>query len=466
VVNSRDRHFFAQAQAAAAEANWSQVSYYLQEFFESGEASLAGSSAEVKSVAPDRDSILDLCIQVLEKGDFSDRWNLVKIVPRLGEGVLDSLIALLRETSDPDVRWFAMRIIGEFKHPIVIEVLLESLFLTEGLNWSDDDDNKDLESQEWQSLATDIITKFGTYAIAPLSELIAQEETRLFAVVSLSRIASEEVVTPLLQVVSDPYPEIREIAIKVLGLYPDPRIPSVLIQALQDEEYGVRTEAVKGLGWRQSIRRSHALVEHLIPMLADSNVFVSCQAANALGRLGSFKAVEALWKTASSLSTWLPLRRSCLLALGEISTPTALKHLKKCLGIESKEILLETIRVLGSLEPPIADDAAEIIVEYLENHPIHVQYFELECEIAQSLGQLQAVSAIQPLIQLLKSPDLKTRLHIVAALKKIDAQQAHQQLAELNRRTNLSPELKAGIAIALQEWSNHVTPSATKPTQG
>jgi HEAT repeat protein len=454
VGNSRDRQFFTQAQAAAAEANWSQVTYYLQEFFESGEASLLGLGTEGKLLATELDPVLNLCLQVLENGDYSDRWNLVKIVPKLGEGVLDSLIAIIRHTSDSDVRWFAMRIMGEFRHPIVIEILFESLFSIEDLNWSDDDEDKDPESEEWQSLAVDIMTKFGTQAIAPLSELITDEQTRFFAVISLSRIASEEVVTPLLQVVNDPHPEIREIAIKVLGLYPDLRIPSVLIQALQDEEYGIRTEAVNGLGWRQSLRKSHALVEHLTPMLTDRNLFVSCQAATALGRLGSFKAVKALWETIILTHTSLLLRQKCLQALGQISTPTSLKYLGKCLELRDREIYLETISVLGSLQPPVANDAMEILVDFLTSYPLYVEHFELECAFAQALGQLRAASAIEPLIQLLERPDLKTRLHIVAALKNINSQQAQQQLTELAGQTNLSPELQAGIAIALREWSN------------
>jgi HEAT repeat protein len=458
VGSSRDRQFFLQAQAAVAESNWSQASYALQEFFESSQAPLPSPDpAGEKSQATELNPVLDLCLQILENGDFSDRWNLVKIIPKLGEGVLDSLIVLLRSTADPDVRWFTMRIIGKFRHPIVIEILLESLFLIEDLSWTDNDEDKDPENQDWQSLAIDIIGEFGTSAIAPLSKLMVEEQTRLVAVLSLSRIASEEVVTPLLEVVNDPHPEIREIAIRVVGLYPDPRIPSVLLQALQDQDDGVRVEAIRGLGWRQNLHESYALVEHLIPLLADKNLLVACQAATALGRLGSLKAVKALGESVASSHSPFQLHRNCLQALGQISTPEALIYLQKCMSLENQDILLETIRVLGSLTPPLADAAAAALIEFAMAHPTPVQYYELECGLAQALGQLKAVNAVQPLIQLLKSPDLKTRLHIIAALKKIDSQLAQQLLTELASQTNLSSDLKAGIAIALQEWPSSST---------
>ena len=236
-----------QANIAAKKGNWSLLNQYLGQMVE------RENSAELKA-ANEWQQVLNFALEILEYGDFQERWEVAKLFPSLGTIAIAPLIAILKdEEAQENVRWFVARILGEFDRPEVITALVEIL--------------QNSESEELSTIASEALTNLGRSAIAALTELLANEETRLLAVRSLSAIRRQDIIPPLLTVISDPQPLIRATAIEALASFDDPRIPPVFLHALKDIAAPVRREAVIGLGLHRDLQAELDLVEKIIPLL-------------------------------------------------------------------------------------------------------------------------------------------------------------------------------------------------------
>lgn len=418
-----------QAQAARSLGNWSAVIQCLQQLLLAEKAGVQ----EFNSAY-----LLELAIDVLVFGDFDHRWEIAKVFPKLGQEALAPLLEILQdEDAEEELRWYAARILGEFNHPSVINALVELLKID--------------ESEELKAIAAASLGSIGSPAIASLTELLAQEETRLLAVRSLSHIRRTETIAPLLGVVQDPQVNIRAAVIEALSSFHDSRIPPVLLNALDDLAAPVRREAVTGLSFRPDLREELDLVNRLLPRLYDFNINVCTAAAIALGRIGTDTAASALYQVLSPI-TPVSLQLEIVRALGRVGTQSSLEYLRSALNqLESSALWQEIVTVLGRVEQPLNTKAAEILIETLSGHPA-IEHENIKSAIALSLGQLGEIQALHPLIQLLAS-DTGVRLHAIAALKNLAPDAAYQQLQQL-ASNDLAPELKQGIAIALQEWSH------------
>jgi HEAT repeat protein len=421
-----------QAQAARSLGNWSLVIQCLQQLILEEDVQF---------------DLLDLAIDVLVAGDFDQRWAIAKVFPKLGQKadgsdvneVIASLLEILEdEEAEEELRWYVARILGEFNHPSVINALVELL--------------KTSESEELSAMAAAALGNLGTSAIADLTQLLEQEETRLLAVRSLSHIRRTETIIPLLSVVQDPQIAVRAAAIEALSSFHDFRIPPVLLNALDDIAAPVRREAVTGLSFRPDLREDFDLVDRLLPKLSDFNLDVCTAAAIALGRLGTDAAATALYQVLKSSNTPILLQIEIVRALGRVGTRSGLEYLHSALNhSESVTLGQEIVTVLGTVEQPLTTRAAEILLEMLSGHPA-TQHQNVKQVIALSLGQLGEIQALDPLIQLLADPDAGVRLHAIAALKNLAPEAAYQQLQQLANNQAIAPNLKQGVAIALAEW--------------
>ncbi len=146
------------------------------------------------------------------------------------------------------------------------------------------------DDEELKAIASTALGQMGTVAIAGLSELLLDADTRLFAVRSLSCIPQSETIIPLLSVVQDSQATIRAAAIEALSSFHDERVPPVLLNALDDIAATVRRAAVLGLGFRPDLREALDLVTRLQPKLYDFNLDVCCAAAVSLSRMGCDEA--------------------------------------------------------------------------------------------------------------------------------------------------------------------------------
>ncbi len=421
------KQLLQQAQAAQEVGNWTVVIQYLQQL-------------AIVDIGEEADQVLNLALTVLQEGDFSQRWDIAKVFPRLGandaigiDRAIAPIIEIVKNEEDEELRWYAARILGEFNHPTRAIAALVNLL-------------KSSDNDELTSMAASALGQIGNPAVAALKELLIDEATRLIAVKSLSYIRRSETIAPLLTVVKDPDANIRTIAIEALGSFHNAEIPPVLLEALDDIAASVRKEAITGLGFRSDVREELDLVNKLIPKLNDINIDVCCTAAVSLGRLGSEAAADALKSVLNSPLTPINFQLECIRALGKMETSQSLQYLHSCLNEHFSPVLQqEIVKVLGQVQK-LKVIAGNILIEGLQLSN------SVKSAIALSLGRLGELKAIDPLINLLATPDTGVKLHAIAALQQLAPAQAYQQLQHLNSDSKITPELTQGIKFALQEW--------------
>lgn len=431
----------AQAQAARDSGNWSFVTQCLQQLIAKEQASSSNRSQLLLGDA-ETAQVIDLALEVLVAGDFQQQWDIAKLFPKLGQTVITPLLEILEdEDADEELRWFAGRILGEFNHPTVIAALVEML--------------KTAESEELSTVAAAALGQIGSLAVAALTELLTEENTRLLAVQALSQIRRSETIAPLLSVVEDPQIAVRAAAIEALSSFHDPKVPPVLLKALNDLAALVRREAVIGLGFRSDLREELDLVNQLAPRLYDFNLDVCTMAAIALGRLGTDAAAIALFQVLQSLHTPVSLQIEVVRALSRVETQTSLEYLHQAWSQPlAVPVQQEIVTVLGRVEQPeLKTEAAKILIDFLRSSHPATQPTTIKQGIALSLGQLGEIQAIDNLIELLAETDLAVRLHVITALKQINSAISYQKLEKMSSKEALAPELKTGVAIALQEWT-------------
>ena len=389
-----------EATMAAEHQNWSLLNQCLCQMVEA--ENLATAEAEVN-----RQLALNYALEILEAGDFQERWDVAKLFPKLGMMAIAPLINILEdEDAEEELRWFVARILAHFNCPEVISALIAIL--------------KSSESEELSAIAAETLANLGQNAIAALTELLAAAETRFLAVRSLCAIRRSEIITPLLSVVNDQQVAVRAAAIEALSSFADSRIPPILLQALKDLAAPVRREAIIGLSLRNDLQNELDLVSEIIPLLWDLNLDVCVAAANALGRLGTDAAADALLKVVISPHTPTSLQLQCVRSLGWIGTPKALNYLAQALSVESVVIYQEIIMVLGRVEQAnLAANATEILINALKSSHPAIADPNIRKTLAVSLGELGNLLGIDALNQLLTDVDLGVKLHAVAALKKL-----------------------------------------------
>lgn len=390
------------AVSAVYQQDWLEVYHCLQLLPQTKTAR----KAEFLLLEEDWQLAFDLALAMLFKGDFQHKWEIIKLLPLFGEKIVPTLTHLLKdETIDVDIRWFICQVLGHFKTQTVILTLVELLQQT--------------TDKELIEIAGKTLTQIGSSAIAALVELLNQPEYRLLAVQSLSYIRTTETIEPLLNIIKDNQLELRTIAIKALGSFHDPRIPPVLIYALQDPASNVRKEAAIALGFRPDLYDELNLVSHLQPLLFDFNLEVCRQAAIALGRMQQQEAVSVLFEVLQAETTPTVLKLDLVKALGWSELSSAIYYLQQALITSEDLVKQEIITVLGRINSPeLKSQAAQVLVNFWQ-HQDQSDSLEIMQTLATSLGELRCSCAQTTLKSLTTVENRKVQLHAVAALKKL-----------------------------------------------
>jgi HEAT repeat protein len=387
------------AEEALNHGDWSLLIQYLQQII----------LANPEEIAPKEQQVLAIALCALEYGDFHQRWDMTKIFIRLGSISIKPLIGIIEdEEVEDECRWYAIKILGAMKNEDAILSLIQ-LFTNHNNN-------------ELKEMAAAALGEIGVPAIPFLAELLHQQETIFLATRALAYIRHSETITPLLGIVESSPSEVRSMAIEALGSFHDPRIPPILLKALDDITHIVRKEAVKALGFRPDLQLEFDLVKHLESKLYDFNLDVCCAAADSLSRMHCLSAGEALFNVLISPHTPTKLQLESIRALAWIETESGLEYLGKALyKLEAEEICLEIFKVLGRLQnPKLTILATNILLDALVEKYITIQSKETKNAISLSLGKLGNILAIEPLIRLLGDSDKSVRLHALAALKNFD----------------------------------------------
>ncbi len=168
---------------------------------------------------------------------------------------------------------------------------------------------------------------------------------------------------PLIGLLDDPDPVLRQEAARVLGRVNSPDAVGPLLGRLSDEDSNVQFWAILALGQL----RSEEAVEPLIAVLQNRNRSTPRAAAIALGQIGSPAAVDALIGFMKAPNWWD--RVAAVDALGEIGSETALDalmarfdgeevHVRRSIVVALLKIGSERAR--GTLETALGDEDKEV----------------------------------------------------------------------------------------------------------
>ena len=435
-----------QAKIAAQQQNWSLVNYYLQQFISESKSKKTTSTFHNENVS--LDAVIDLAIEVLENGDFQEKWDIDKLFKQIGKPAIAPLIEILKDREiDLEERWFVTRILAEFNSEDVLEVMQNIIVSS--------------EAEDLQEIAAETLANFGDSGVDLLTDLLVKPESRLLATKALAKINCISIITPLLTVVKDENDDVRIAAISALTNYSDSRIPIVLVSALKDTVAKVRKAAVIGLAGYANLQKELGLVKLLQPLLWDINFEVCQQAAIALGKIGTNSAATALFELLKTTTVPIFLKIDAVRALGWIQTKVSLEYLQKLLEYNflvednsQPQIVNEIITALGKLEKSeLKPQGTDILIEFIASKNPSLESACVKKSLALALGYLGNIHALDYLIQLLEDEDNSVRLHSVAAMKQLDSEKAYQKLISLSGQATLNSQLKTGIAIAIAEMN-------------
>jgi len=175
-------------------------------------------------------------------------------------------------------------------------------------------------------------------AAGPLIEALGDEipSIRMFAIRALEKIGGPSSLDALLRLAGDPGQEARSSALYTLAAFDDGRIPGVLISALDDSRFHVKSAALRSLG---RLRRIES-VGKIIGILENSSVTanddgmpwskVRAAAATALGDIGADAAAAPLLRAIGDSDS--EVRESARGALARIRRITSDESIRTAIG--------------------------------------------------------------------------------------------------------------------------------------
>ena len=395
---------------------------------------------------------IDQALKVLSEGDFQGRWEIVKRFPDFGSSAIAPLIAAAQdEAADVEYRWFAIRSLGRFAAPDAITALGNLVTAT--------------DSDDLSSLAAEQLAGMGKQAVAALVPLLDHPAERLLAVKALGQIRQRSIIEPLLNVLNDPDPVLRQTVLEALGSFHDPRVTQALLSALNDTSSPVRKEAVITLGHRHDLCHQPAILRPLEQRLWDIDLEVCCQAAVAIGRLGLTDSLPALEQLMASVNTPELLLRHTVKSLSWFDTAEAQHILLKHYGQLPTPVQLEVVRRLGQLKTS-PDQAVQFLLDrlsqYLQTHYLQAQHPQAPAEassnvaikraIALSLGQLGDKAAFRSLVPLLADPNRQVQFHCLRALEQLASHSLEVDLEVILNGHTLPEAVQTQIEAHLETW--------------
>ncbi|AFZ55030.1 HEAT repeat domain-containing protein [Cyanobacterium aponinum] len=346
---------------------------------------------DISYILGSNDSIsLETAIEILARGNFEAKWVVSKVLVRYGEKVIPLLKEIiLDESADVELRCSALRIVQQIKSPQVIFVISELFSLT--------------QSEELMALAIETLASQGKECVDFLSNLLNQEEYRIFATKALAQIPHTSIIAPLLSVTKDENSEVRLYSITALKNFDRASILKVMIEALEDNSSSVRKEALIGIGLRLKKTQEIPLISIIAPLLNDLNLGVAQQAAITLSKCSHPLAVNFLEKSLISPYTPIPLKITIIKSLAWIETEKSIQSLGNYLILADHLLTLEIIKVLGRVtNSKITQDAIalrHLVIAILNNFYENIPSSKNTPEILQSLcyswKQLKAKSALK-----------------------------------------------------------------------
>jgi len=425
--------FVIQLETAIAASDWGEVCKVAEQSFFSDQA---GDRTQIQT------QILNGLLQALEWGDFQVRWDVSKLLPKLGKAAIEPLLNrlndLLNDTTDSDeeLQWFIVRTLGAWEDDGVMLALLE--VLRSG--------NPDV-----QSMAATVLAQYGDRSLTVLKSMLQtglEAESSLWAVRILANIRTVETVEMLLQLAVHPDTEVCCTAIAALGNFQDNRIAIVLIDALKSPIARIRETAAEAIAFCQTLTCDRR-IEVLAPLLWDLNGPVCIRSATSLGRLGE-NSTEPLLRALKSEPLPDALVIELVRSLLRLETVEALIGLFKASQTMSL-VRTELLRALGRVRN-LKDLAVAYLIELIQQN---LTLNDRKLAVT-ALGNLAEPDAIDGLLEQFTMVDSSLRFHILQALQQIDRTGpepiVQTTIQQKMQDITISAELKSGLQFALDEW--------------
>ena len=256
----------------------------------------------------------------------------------------------------------------------------------------------------------------------------------------------------------------------------DPRVVTLFMESLRDDDAEVRERAAWGLGRN----RVEAAVGSLSNTLGDETPEVRARAAWALGRIRSPSAVPALG--AALDDSEVTVRVEAVEALGLMRDATAVAPLVGALGDSAPRVRREAAESLGRIrdagavdglvgalrdaEPAVVEHAAEALGMIRDARAVQGLVRALQHEdsdvveaAAEALGRIRSDEAVDGLVAVLRNAQDDVAEEIVEALGRIGGDRALDALIEVTG--DASPAVRKAVIEALsgRQWSGVAKPN-------
>lgn len=237
-----------------------------------------------------------------------------------------------------------------------------------------------------QDAAVDAISKINDRSVIPLlTDLLGSTEltVRCNAIKLLGRLGASEAMDKLSFALKDEDQKIRKAAIEAIGLLQGPGVENALLLAIKDETPAVRLQAI-GIIIK---RRDLDLIDQIIPLVSDGDIWVRATIARGLG--------ERLGREAGSLILNLMHDKVGVVQIAALETFARIKdreviaEVKGMLESSDPDVVKVTIATLGELGNA---EVGPIIVSYLDNPD-----WRLRVVSAKTLGKIRYGPAIDRL---------------------------------------------------------------------
>lgn len=306
-----------------------------------------------------------------------------------------------------EIHWFAIRSLGSFDRPEVIQALIETLFTT-----TDDD---------FCATVIQALGQIGPNAIAALSNFMTHPDCRTSAIQALAGIPHPATQAPLLQALADLAPAeitLRATVIEALGQFATAEIATVMAQALEDRSSRVRLAAIQG--WIRLRRQIEPMrwVSPLLPLLQDINLFVAQQAIYALSRTQDVAATAALLDQLTSDTTPKTLKIAAVQALGWQATQTAVDGLSQVWYKGEDDVQAAVVQAFSRMDDPqLRASLVQHMTQWLRDLEPTPARSRLRRNLVMALAHIGGAEAHALLQSLQADSDVGVRLHIEAALR-------------------------------------------------
>jgi HEAT repeat protein len=382
----------------------------------------------------------------------ASKADLIRILASHGQALRPDVVLGLLDTVDRSGHSFVFRLLDEIATESMIPLLLAR---TQDRDW------------RIRLYMTQILQRFSTPAVRDtLMHLLSDSDTsvRQEAVAGLANLTIPVDTVPLCELLRDPDLTVQNKVIDAIIQIDDPRSIHALLDLLQDESEYVRRGVVEVLN---RVGNTQNAMKELLGSLRDKDWWVRVRAADALGKIGGPRVVDAVLALLDDDDEFV--RRCAVEVLNVTPDKRAFDGLIKALNDEDWWVRERAVDALASLGDQRAVPALLRLLEHdLEAGPV----------VTRALASLGDERAIQPLLAKLQRSDPALRKEVLHALSAMtdethaaDVQQAisrmqqvsDEELRELVDSTMSTIVMRFGDRASAQDTT--ITPGEVAPAR-